>query len=134
MGAAAAMLTLIGHEEPALNRIAIGAAAVETLVGAAIEKNVSPASAPLRRGPSGWIVRTGGVLSGPVALVCRAAGSRRWRATASVAALAGSLLTRIGWILAGRASAEGRLTLRSSTGPTGSADGSQPMAAARTCP
>jgi hypothetical protein len=35
------------------------------------------------------------------------------RRVASVAALAGSLLTRIGWILAGRTSAEARVTLRS---------------------
>ena len=112
MGSAAALLTLLGHDVPAVHRIAIGAAAVETAVGAAIELNRSPASEPLRRGTSGWIIRAGGVLSGPVPLACRAVGTRRWRRIASVAVLAGSLLTRLGWILAGRVSADGRVRRR----------------------
>jgi len=106
MAAGAATLTLMGHEEPALNDIAIGAAVVETLIGASIESSDDPALAPLREGASGWIIRAGGVLSGPVPLVIRAATrNRTWRRVASVAALGGSLLTRIGWIAAGRASA-----------------------------
>ena len=112
MASAAALLTLMGHDEPALNRIAMGAAAVETAVGASIELHRSAASEPLRSGPSGWVIRAGGVLSGPVPLICRAAGTSRLRRVASLAALTGSLLTRIGWILAGRTSAEGRVTLR----------------------
>jgi formate-dependent nitrite reductase membrane component NrfD len=110
MGSAAAMLTLLGHDARALDRIAIAAAAVETFVGAVIETNRSPTSRPLREGPSGAIVRVGGVLSGPVPLVMRLFGrSHGWRRAASVAALAGSLLTRVGWLLAGRVSAEERL-------------------------
>jgi len=106
MGSAAAMLTLLGHREPALNRISLGAAAVETVLGASIELNRSPSSRPLHEGTSGWVLRAGAVLSGPVPLVCRlATRSTRWRRAASIAALAGSLLTRIGWVLAGRASA-----------------------------
>jgi formate-dependent nitrite reductase membrane component NrfD len=105
MGSAAALLTLIGHDDPALNRIAVGAAAAETLLGAAIEANDAAASRPLREGLSGMVVRAGGILSGPVPLIARPmSDSRRARRFASVAALAGSLLTRIGWILAGRAS------------------------------
>src|SRR5436190_1001370 len=105
MGSAAAMLTLLGHDDPALNRISVGAAVVETVLGASIELNRRPSSRPLHEGTSGWVVRAGTVLSGPVPLVCRlATRSTRWRHVASVAALAGSLLTRIGWILAGRAS------------------------------
>ena len=111
MGSAAALLTLMGHDAPALDRIAIASAAVETLVGARIETDPSPDSRPLRAGISGTVVRLGGVLSGPVPLAMRTLGrSPGWRRAASVAALAGSLLTRIGWLLAGRASAEGRLT------------------------
>jgi len=106
MASAAAILTLMGHDEPALNDLAMGAAAVETLIGAAIETRHERALAPLRDGASGWIIRAGGVLSGPVPLLLRAATRRRsWRAAASVAALAGSLLTRLGWIAAGRTSA-----------------------------
>jgi formate-dependent nitrite reductase membrane component NrfD len=116
MGSAAALLTLMGHDERALNRIGIAAAAVETLVGAAIETDPSPDSQPLRAGTSGTIVRLGGVLSGPAPLVLRMLGrAPGWRRAASVAALAGSLLTRIGWLLAGRVSAEGRLQRHPST-------------------
>jgi Polysulfide reductase len=111
MGSAAALLTLMGHDAPALDKIAMASAAVETLVGARIETDRSSASHPLRAGVSGAVIRLGGVLSGPVPLVMRAVGrSPGWRRAASVAALAGSLLTRIGWLLAGRASAQGRLT------------------------
>jgi formate-dependent nitrite reductase membrane component NrfD len=106
MGSAAALLTLAGHDEPAVNDIAVAAAAVETLIGAAIERRDGPAMAPLREGGSGWIIRAGGVLSGPVPLLLRVASRKRsWRTAASVSALAGSLLTRLGWIAAGRASA-----------------------------
>jgi peptidoglycan/LPS O-acetylase OafA/YrhL len=105
VASAAALLTLMGHDDKALDDIAIGAAAVETFIGGAIEMNENRALAPLKEGPSGWVIRVGGVLSGPVPLLCRAAGrSPGWRRVASVAALAGSLLTRIGWIAAGRAS------------------------------
>jgi formate-dependent nitrite reductase membrane component NrfD len=106
IASAAAILTLIGHDEPALNDIACAAAAVETLVGAAIETRDERELAPLREGASGWMIRAGGVLSGPLPLLLRTATrDRRWRTVASVAALAGSLLTRLGWIAAGRASA-----------------------------
>ena len=63
-----------GPRRQALNDIAIGAAAVETLIGAAIEMQRTPALAPLKRGASGWVIRAGGVLSGPGA----AALPRRW--------------------------------------------------------
>jgi len=107
MASAAALLTLAGHDDPALNDIAIGAAAVETFIGAAIEARRSPALAPLKEGASGWVIRAGGLLSGPVPLLCRTLGrGPAWRRVASVSALAGSILTRIGWIAAGRASAE----------------------------
>lgn len=106
MGAAAAVLTLLGHDDVSLNRIGIGAAAVETLAGAAIERERTEVTRPLRSGASGTIVRAGGLLSGPVPLLLRAAGrSHGWRKAAGLAALAGSVLTRVGWILAGRASA-----------------------------
>jgi formate-dependent nitrite reductase membrane component NrfD len=107
VASAAAILTLLGHDEPALNDIAFGAAAVETLIGAVIETKSDPVDAPLREGASGMVIRVGGVLSGPVPMLLRAATkNRRWRTVASVAALAGSILTRIGCIAAGRESAK----------------------------
>jgi Polysulphide reductase, NrfD len=106
MGSAAALLTLRGHDDPALDRIAIGAAAAETLIGAVIETRETSGMSAVRSGASGLIIRAGGVLSGPVPLLCRTAGrTAAWRRVASVCALAGSVLTRIGWIAAGRASA-----------------------------
>ena len=106
MGSATALLTLLGHDDAALNDVAIVAAAAVTLVGAVIEARDTSAMAPLKHGASGAIIRLGGVLSGPVPLLCRTAGrSASWRRVASVSALVGSLLTRIGWIAAGRASA-----------------------------
>jgi len=111
IASAAALLTLMGHDEPALNDIAIGAATLETLVGADIERRESPALAPLRTGTSGWVIRVGGVLSGPVPLLMRTATRKRsWRTLASVTAIAGALLTRMGWIAAGRASAHQKLS------------------------
>lgn len=119
LASAAALLTLLGHDEPALDDIAIGAAAVETAIGASIELRDEPALAPLKDGASGWVIRVGGLLSGPVPLAIRAglracrteneSRDRAWRCVASVAALAGSLLTRIGWIAAGRASARQKI-------------------------
>jgi hypothetical protein len=78
-----------------------------------IETRRSPALNPLKQGPSGGIVRAGGALSAPVPLVLwtlslisdekRAKRLRRW---APMSTIAGSLLTRIGRIHAGHASAK----------------------------
>ena len=108
VGSAVALLELLGHDDDALNVLGIAAAAVETLAGALIETRASDAQAPLKEGASGWVTRAGGILSGPVALLCRTAGTRSpaLRRTGALAALAGSLLTRLGWIAAGRASAD----------------------------
>jgi formate-dependent nitrite reductase membrane component NrfD len=107
LGSAVSVLELMGHRDRALNRIAIGAAAVETAVGLAIEGRSDPALEPLKSGPSGMITRVGGVLSGPVPLALRIVGrhSMNLRRLAAASTIAGSLLTRIGWLAAGRASA-----------------------------
>jgi hypothetical protein len=107
VGAAASMLELAGHRDRALDALAIGAAAVETAIGWTLETRTDPALDPLRTGPSGAIVRAGALLSGPVPLVLRLLGrrSRTLRTAAALSAVAGSLLTRAGWIRAGSASA-----------------------------
>jgi len=65
---------------------------------------------PLRKGRSGLIVRAGGTLSGPVPLALRLAyaitGKKAFRRAAAWSSLAGSLLTRYGWIDAGHASSK----------------------------
>jgi hypothetical protein len=105
------VLELVGNgDSPALNRLGIGASAMESYEGFHLEFMRDPAvNRPLKRGATGWITRLGGVLSGPLPLAFRliasASGSRRMRRFAAWSSIAGSILTRIGWIYAGHASA-----------------------------
>ena len=107
LGAAVSLLELLGHRDRALNRLAAGAAAVETLVGATIEARDEPALDALKHGPSGTLTRIGGVLSGPLPFALRLFGGRsaRMRQVAAVSTLVGSVLTRAAWLQAGRQSA-----------------------------
>src|SRR5947209_2718006 len=67
LGAAVGMLELMGHRKSrALQALGLGAAMFETWEGMRIETHGHAAVEPLKRGASGWITRTGGVLSGPV--------------------------------------------------------------------
>jgi hypothetical protein len=104
------ILELLGHQNPALNVLGIGASAFETWEGFNLEGHNSPEMEPLKHGTSGWITRVGGVLSGPLPLALRilgmATGSRNMRRAAAWSSLAGSLLTRFGWVHAGHASAK----------------------------
>ena len=110
--AAIAALELRGHRSAALNNIGIVAAAVETAMGARVELTHDRESAPLRTP----LTRIGGVLSGPVPLLLRLFGARsnKTRRLAAASAIAGSLLTRMAWIAAGRESA--RLSGRDTSG------------------
>jgi formate-dependent nitrite reductase membrane component NrfD len=107
MGAAVSLLELLGHDDPALNYIGAGAAAVETLIGSSLELSSSEALVPLKEDWTGSIVRAGGVLSGPLPLALRllAGRSRSARKAAAISTLVGSVLTRVGWLAAGRESA-----------------------------
>lgn len=104
---AASVLQLLGHRERALHRLALAAAAVESGVGAVLEIDRSSGDDPLRQGPSGRLMRAAGLLSGPVPLVLRTLGgrSRGCALAAAASAIAGSLLTRLAWVAAGRTSA-----------------------------
>lgn len=108
LASATALLTLRGHAEPALNALGIGAAAVEISMGIEIESRDDVESEPLRRGTSGVTTRIGGFFSGPLPLALRLFGirSKRARRAAAASALLGSLITRIAWIEAGKASAK----------------------------
>jgi len=113
LGAAVGLLELLGHRKSrALQALGLGAAIFETLEGAHIESRDRVYLDPLKRGPSGWITRTGGALAGPIPTLLRVAslfsGGRRsqsLRQWASWSAVLGSLVTRIGWVYAGRTSA-----------------------------
>jgi len=103
LGSAAAFLELFGFRLAALNIIGLAVCTIETGIGAWIELNRATITArALHRGPAGRLLRTAGVLTGPVALVLRFAG---WTPIAAGCFLIGAVLSRYGWIFAGRASA-----------------------------
>lgn len=115
LSSAVSVLELMGNEDSrALNSLGIGACAMETYEGYHLELKRDPIiNSPLKCGVSGWITRTGGMLSGPLPLVIRlVAGSsgstfsRRLRKWAAICSIAGSVLTRIGWVRAGHTSAK----------------------------
>jgi Polysulphide reductase, NrfD len=107
---ACSILELLGHNDSrALNMLALLATAWETYEGIHLETRAERELRPLKRGTSGWVTRAGGILSGPLPLALRLAclfsNSRRLRQVAAIAGIAGSILTRYGWMAAGRASA-----------------------------
>ncbi|HEY3054498.1 MAG TPA: NrfD/PsrC family molybdoenzyme membrane anchor subunit [Thermoanaerobaculia bacterium] len=106
-GSAVSMLELRGHRSDALNAIGLAAAFFETITGARIEMTDDVESKPLRHGVTGTMTRIGGVLSGPVPLLLRLLGARskKTRRLAAASTIVGSLITRLAWVGAGRASA-----------------------------
>ena len=116
LNSAVGMLELMGHERSrALGALGIAASAAELMEGLRLEVDDDPALDPVKHGATGWMTRAGGVLSGPVPLALRIAAvfsGRRsagnLRRAAAVASLAGSLLTRFGWVEAGKVSARDR--------------------------
>jgi Polysulphide reductase, NrfD len=114
VSAAVGLLELMGHQKNrALQALGIGAAMIECWEGWRIESRQQPGLDPLKHGSSGSLVRTGGVLTGPVPMALRALSmmtskerSRRLRHWAGISAVAGSLLTRIAWVRAGHVSAQ----------------------------
>lgn len=107
LASASALLTLRGHDHTALNTLGLLAAAFETYTGIEIESDRTIDSEPLRHGRTGVTTRIGGFFSGPLPLALRILGtsSKRARRAAAASALLGSLLTRIAWVEAGKASA-----------------------------
>ncbi|HKK09154.1 MAG TPA: NrfD/PsrC family molybdoenzyme membrane anchor subunit, partial [Gemmatimonadota bacterium] len=103
LGSSVALLLLLGFRQPALVAIGLAAAGAECLIGAAVElARRGPADRAVRRGRAGALLRGGGLLTGPAALVLWILGLS---AVGAAAFLAGALLTRFGWLAAGRASA-----------------------------
>ncbi len=107
LGTAASILQLRHPQSRALHRLGLMAAIVETGIGARLEATPGRANDPIRKDVSGWLMRVSGLLSGPVPLILRAFGGRSRTAVraAAIATIAGSILTRYGWVAAGRASA-----------------------------
>ena len=105
LGAGVAVLELLGHRTSPLHAIAIAAAVVETFIGIRLELRRELTSTPLGKCPASVLTRLGDAGSGPVALVLRFVAPN-W---AGVAAIAGSICTRYGWLAAGRQSAGGQV-------------------------
>jgi hypothetical protein len=102
LGSAAAMLELLGYRIPALNFLGFYAAAVETLllIWLSIDKH-GVADRAIHEHGSGWLIRIGEILNGPLAIVLRFFGQVPF---AAIAFLIGALVSRFGWIAVGKVS------------------------------
>ncbi len=99
----AGLLELLGFHIGALQGIGLTVSAVETGVAAWLELTRGDAEArALTRGESGLLMRLAGICTGPATLGLRAVG---WTEVAAVCFLLGAVLSRYGWLHAGRASA-----------------------------
>ena len=102
LGSAAALLELLGHRIAPLNAIGFFAAAVESLVliWLSVDKH-GTADRAIHEHASGWLIRIGEILNGPLALVLRLVGLIP---LAAISFLLGALVSRFGWIAVGRVS------------------------------
>jgi len=115
MNSAVSILELLENDDSrALNLLGLSACAYESLAGLKLEAKRTRVNQPLRQGASGFMVRIGSLLSGPAPLFLRIGyaitGNKIFRRSAAYLSLAGSLLTRFGWVQAGKASARDCLT------------------------
>jgi hypothetical protein len=100
LGSAAALLELFGHRIEPLNGLGFLAAGIETALWIWLEiDRHGAADRALRESHSGWLIRVGEILSGPLALLLRGVGIIPF---AAIAFLVGSLVSRFGWISAGK--------------------------------
>jgi formate-dependent nitrite reductase membrane component NrfD len=102
LGSAAALLELLGHRIAALNFLGYYAAAVETalLIWLSLNKH-GEADRAIHEHSSGWLIRIGEVLNGPLAIVFRLFGQVP---LAALSFLIGALVSRVGWIAVGKVS------------------------------
>jgi len=102
LGSAAAVLELLGHRVPALNFLGFYAAAVESalLIWLSVDKH-GVADRAIHEHGSGWLIRIGEVLNGPLALGLRFFGLVPF---AAISFLLGALVSRFGWIWVGKVS------------------------------
>ena len=102
LGSAAALLELLGHRIQPLNAIGLFAAAVESalLVWLSLDKH-GAADRAIHEHCSGWLIRIGEILTGPLAFVFRLLGLIP---LAAISFLFGALISRFGWIAVGKVS------------------------------
>jgi hypothetical protein len=102
LGCAAGILELLGFQIRPLWMLGMLAAIIETLlwIWLEIDKH-GAADRALHEGGSGWLIRGGEIFSGPLAIVLRLTNLIP---LAAISFLLGALLSRFGWIGAGRVS------------------------------
>ena len=102
LGSAAGLLELLGHRLAALNVLGYYAAAVESalLIWLSVDKH-GMADRAIHEHGSGWLIRIGEILTGPLALVFRLFGQVP---LAAISFLIGALVSRFGWIAVGNVS------------------------------
>lgn len=116
LGSAVAALELLGHATAPLMALGIAVSVAETFVGISVEVHPrGPHDRAHRHGLPGLLMRTAGALAGPGSLALRLAGLR---AAAAIAFLAAALLSRYGWVAAGRACARDPEAVLASGGPS----------------
>jgi len=100
LGSAAALLELLGHRIAPLGALGFLAAGVETVlwIWLEIDKH-GKADRALRESHSGWLIRSGEILSGPLALILRLTN---FIPLAAISFLLGALISRFAWISAGK--------------------------------
>jgi formate-dependent nitrite reductase membrane component NrfD len=103
MGSAAAMLTLLGYRLPALAAINWAAASVETFLWLWLTFcRHGAADRALHEGLAGRLLQPAELLTGPVSVIALALS---WSPVGAVCFLVGALMSRFGWVAAGKASA-----------------------------
>jgi len=102
LGSAAGLLELLGHRIAALNFLGFYAAAVETvlLIWLSVDKH-GTADRAIHEHGSGWLIRIGEILNGPLALILRFFGLVP---LAAISFLIGALVSRFGWIAVSKGS------------------------------
>ena len=104
LGSAAALLELLGHRIVPLGGLGFLAAGTETILWIWLEiDRHGAADRALHESHSGWLVRSGEILSGPLALILRLANLIPF---AAISFLLGALISRFGWIWAGKVCAQ----------------------------
>jgi formate-dependent nitrite reductase membrane component NrfD len=104
LGSAAAVLEMAGFRSAALDATGFLAASAETLVLLWLEFHRHGATdRALHQGRAGWTLRAGELLEGPLALALRSGGLIL---PAAASFTLGALVTRFGWLWAGRSCAQ----------------------------
>jgi formate-dependent nitrite reductase membrane component NrfD len=102
LGCAAALLELLGHRIAALNFLGFYAAGIQTalLIWLSVDKH-GAADRAIHEHRSGWLIRIGEGINGPLALILRFFGLVPF---AALSFLLGALVSRFGWIAVGKVS------------------------------